>query len=84
MNVLDKWMPGVLSDNFLSPDSVVESPKQQPKQRTVQFTETYISPVSVGSPMVASTPNMNDISQSIISEEVRLRIKGDKELRPWD
>ena len=25
MNVMDKWMPGVLSNNFLSPNSVLES-----------------------------------------------------------
>ena len=53
MNVMDKWMPGVLSKNFLSP-------KQESKQITEQFTETSVSPVSVGSPMVASTPNIKE------------------------
>ena len=31
--------------------------------------------------MVVSTPNINDTSQTIISEEVFLRIKADNELR---
>ena len=66
MNVIDKWMPGVLSNNFLSPYSVLESPKQEPKQRTVQFTETNVTLVSVGRPMVTSTPNINDTRQSVI------------------
>ena len=66
MNVMDKWMPGVLSNNFLSPNSVLESPKQESKQITVQFTETN---VSLGRPIVACTPNINDTSKSIISEK---------------
>ena len=64
MNVMDKWMPGVSSNNLSSPNSVVES--QVPKQRTVQFADNSTSPVSVGSPMVASTPNINDRSQSVV------------------
>ena len=62
-------MPGVLSNNLSSPNSVVESPKREPKEWTVQFTETNVSPECVGSYMVASTPKINDTSQSIISEE---------------
>ena len=67
-------MPGVLSKNFLSP-------KQEPKQITGQFIGATVSPVSVVFPMVACTPNINDTSQSKISEEVWLRIKSDNELR---
>ena len=40
MNVIDKWIPGVLNNNFSSPYSVVES--QVPNQRTVQFAEDSV------------------------------------------
>ena len=33
---IPKWMPGVESNNFLSLMSVLESPKQEPKQITLQ------------------------------------------------
>ena len=64
MNVMDKWMPGVLSNNLSSPNSLIES--QVPKQRTVQFPENSVSPVSVRIPMVASKPNINDRTQSVV------------------
>ena len=55
-------MPGILSNNLSSSNSVVEN--QVPKKRTVQFEENSVSPVSVGSLMVANNPNINDKTQS--------------------
>ena len=64
MNVIDKCIPGVSSNKLLSPYSVVES--QVPIQRTVQFAESNVYPVIVGSPMVTSTPHINVRTQNVL------------------
>ena len=63
MTGMDKYIPSVSGNNLSSLQSTVES--QTPKQKSVQFAETNVSQANVGSPMVASTTNVNDRTQSI-------------------